>query len=130
MGLVGFDGTLNTGLTLRTVRIKDGVAEVRAGATLLYDSDPLSEEQETELKASAMLDAIVREDMEEADISSVGAGGCDDCGDSGGYGDCCGSGGGGGYGGRDDYGGGCGGGGDKIFLKITNTIQHKYKHMI
>ena len=94
MGLVGFDGTLNTG-----VRIKDGVAEVRAGATFLYDLDPLSEEQETELKASAMLDAIVREDVEEADINSVGAGGRDDCGDSGGYGDYCGSGGGGGYGG-------------------------------
>jgi len=62
VGLVGFDGSLNTGLTLRTVRIKDGVAEVRAGATLLYDSDPKAEEEETELKASAMLDAIVRKD--------------------------------------------------------------------
>ncbi len=58
VGLVGFDGSMNTGLTLRTVRVKDGVAEVRAGATLLYDSDPEAEELETELKASAMLDAI------------------------------------------------------------------------
>ena len=58
VGLVGFDGSMNTGLTLRTVRVKDGVAEVRAGATLLYDSDPADEEAETELKASAMLDAI------------------------------------------------------------------------
>jgi len=58
VGLVGFDGTMNTGLTLRTVRVKNGIAEVRAGATLLYDSDPEAEEQETELKASAMLDAI------------------------------------------------------------------------
>src|SRR5690606_40001105 len=32
VGLVGFDGGLNTGLTLRTIRILDGVAEVRAGA--------------------------------------------------------------------------------------------------
>lgn len=38
------------------------MAEVRAGATLLYDSDPLAEEEETELKASAMMDAIVRKD--------------------------------------------------------------------
>jgi len=59
VGLVGFDGSMNTGLTLRTVRVKNGVAEVRAGATLLYDSDPMDEEKETELKASAMLDAIV-----------------------------------------------------------------------
>lgn len=60
VGLVGFDGSLNTGLTLRTVRVKNGVAEVRAGATLLYDSNPVDEEKETELKASAMLDAIVQ----------------------------------------------------------------------
>src|SRR5882724_248272 len=60
VGLVGFDGNLNTGLTLRTVRVKDGVAEVRAGSTLLYDSDPDEEERETELKASAFLDALRR----------------------------------------------------------------------
>ncbi|GMH87909.1 hypothetical protein TL16_g11001, partial [Triparma laevis f. inornata] len=59
VGLVGFDGNMNTGLTLRTVRVKDGIAEIRAGATLLYDSNPIAEEQETELKASAMIDAVV-----------------------------------------------------------------------
>jgi anthranilate synthase len=58
IGMVHFNGDLNTGLTLRTIRIKDGIAEVRAGATLLYDSDPAEEEAETELKASAMLAAI------------------------------------------------------------------------
>ena len=52
VGLVGFDGSLNTGLTLRTVRIHKGIAEVRAGATLLYDSNPVAEEEETELKVS------------------------------------------------------------------------------
>jgi anthranilate synthase len=60
VGLLGFDGNLNTGLTLRTIRVKDGVAEVRVGATLLYDSDPEAEEEETRLKASAFLDAIRR----------------------------------------------------------------------
>jgi anthranilate synthase len=64
VGLVGFDGSLNTGLTLRTVRIKDGIAEIRAGATLLCDSDPPAEELETELKASAMIDAVVRDGVE------------------------------------------------------------------
>src|SRR6185369_5997839 len=54
------DGNLNTGLTLRTIRIKDGVAQVRAGATLLYDSDPDEEERETRVKASAFIDAIRR----------------------------------------------------------------------
>jgi anthranilate synthase len=58
IGHIGFDGNLNTGLTLRTVRIKNGIAEIRAGATLLMDSDPVDEEQETRLKASALIDAI------------------------------------------------------------------------
>ncbi len=58
IGMVHFNGDMNTGLTLRTIRIKDGVAQVRAGATLLYDSNPQEEEAETELKASAMLTAI------------------------------------------------------------------------
>lgn len=58
IGHIGFNGDLNTGLTLRTVRIKDGVAEIRAGATLLIDSDPQEEEAETRLKASALLDSV------------------------------------------------------------------------
>ncbi|MEY2936229.1 MAG: hypothetical protein RL033_6978 [Pseudomonadota bacterium] len=58
IGRIGFDGNLNTGLTLRTARLRRGVAEVRAGATLLYDSDPELEERETRVKASAFLDAV------------------------------------------------------------------------
>ena len=58
IGRITFDGNMNTGLTLRTIRMQDGVAEVRAGATLLYDSDPRAEEAETRLKASAMFTAI------------------------------------------------------------------------
>jgi anthranilate synthase len=55
VGRIGFDGTLDTVLTLRTIHVLDGVASVRAGATLLYDSDPAAEEAETELKAKALL---------------------------------------------------------------------------
>jgi anthranilate synthase len=79
VGAVGFNGDMNTGLTLRTIRIKDGIAEVRAGATLLNDSDPDDEEAETELKASAML-AAVREAGKSnelgpsRDVSRVGEG--------------------------------------------------------
>ncbi|WP_392537337.1 anthranilate synthase component I [Legionella sp. 227] len=58
VGWFGFNGNLNTGLVLRTVRIEKGVAEIRVGATLLYDSVPESEEQETRLKASAFLDML------------------------------------------------------------------------
>ena len=58
IGRLTFDGNMNTGLTLRTMRLKDGIAEIRAGATLLYDSDPDSEEAETRLKAAALFSAI------------------------------------------------------------------------
>lgn len=58
VGMMFFNGDMNTGLTLRTIRIKDGIASVRAGATLLFDSNPEDEEAETELKASAMIAAI------------------------------------------------------------------------
>lgn len=58
IGAILFNGDMNTGLTLRTVRIKDGVAQIRAGATLLYDSVPEEEEAETELKAEAMRAAV------------------------------------------------------------------------
>lgn len=58
LGCLQFNGGLNTGLTLRTIRIKDGLAEVRAGATLLADSEPQAEEAETRLKASALLRAL------------------------------------------------------------------------
>lgn len=57
-GRIGFDGSLDSGLTLRTIRLKAGVATVRAGATLLVDSDPAAENMECRLKASAFRDAI------------------------------------------------------------------------
>ncbi len=58
VGMIGFNGNMNTGLTLRTIRVIDGTAQVRVGATLLFDSNPEEEEAETVLKASAFLDAI------------------------------------------------------------------------
>src|SRR5690606_14944882 len=33
-GRIGFDGSMDTGLTIRTIHIENGVAQVRAGATL------------------------------------------------------------------------------------------------
>lgn len=58
VGWLSFDGNLNTGLTLRTIRLQNSVAEVRVGATLLYDSVPEDEEQETLTKAEALLQTI------------------------------------------------------------------------
>ncbi|MEN2975720.1 anthranilate synthase component I [Tistrella bauzanensis] len=64
IGRIGFDGDMNTGLTLRTIRVRGGIAEVRAGATLLFDSEPAAEEAETVLKASAMIDVLERPDQD------------------------------------------------------------------
>ncbi|CCK28803.1 Anthranilate synthase [Streptomyces davaonensis JCM 4913] len=58
VGRIGFDGGLDTVLTLRTIHLHDGVATVRAGATLLHDSSPEDEELETELKAKALLGVL------------------------------------------------------------------------
>jgi len=60
VGWIGFDGGMNTGLTLRTAHITGGVAAVRAGATLLFDSDPQEEERETILKARALLETLAQ----------------------------------------------------------------------
>ena len=68
VGKVGFDGSMNTGLTLRTAHVRDGVAAVRVGATLLYDSDPAAEERETHIKARALLETL--REVEEARVAA------------------------------------------------------------
>jgi anthranilate synthase len=62
VGKIGFDGSMNTGLTLRTAHITGGIAAVRAGATLLYDSIPDAEEAETHIKARALLETLAEAD--------------------------------------------------------------------
>lgn len=54
VGNVAIDGSVNTGLTLRTMRIVGDKAYIRVGATLLHGCDPTSEEEETVLKAKAL----------------------------------------------------------------------------
>ena len=58
VGYLAFNGDINTGLTLRTIRLKDSIAEVRVGATVLYDSDPAAEERETLVKAAALFQTL------------------------------------------------------------------------
>jgi len=58
IGCVNFDGSINTGLTIRTIRMKDGIAEVRVGATCLFDSDPAAEDRECQVKAAALFQAL------------------------------------------------------------------------
>jgi len=58
IGAVNFDGSINTGLTIRTIRMKDGLAEVRVGATCLFDSDAAAEDRECQVKAAALFQAL------------------------------------------------------------------------
>jgi anthranilate synthase len=52
VGMLSLNGDINTGILIRTTYLRDGHATYPAGATLLYDSDPASEELETRLKAT------------------------------------------------------------------------------
>ncbi|MEK4360624.1 anthranilate synthase component I [Paenibacillus sp. FSL M7-1455] len=78
VGFYTFDGNLNTGLTLRTIRLSAEVAEIRVGATLLYDSDPMEEEMETLTKGAAMVQSIRNTEASPKDretaVSQVGRG--------------------------------------------------------
>jgi len=58
VGYVGFDGRLDTAITIRTAVIADGVCRIQAGAGIVADSDPAAEEAETRAKARALLRAI------------------------------------------------------------------------
>lgn len=66
VGFFTFNGDLNTGLTLRTISIKQNIARIRAGATLLYDSVPENEEAETYMKAAALIKSLRSTDDLEA----------------------------------------------------------------
>jgi anthranilate synthase len=58
MGMISLDGDINTGITIRTIHLSDGIAKYAAGATLLYDSIPAMEEAETRLKATGFFRAL------------------------------------------------------------------------
>ncbi len=58
VGYLGYDGDLDTAITIRSAVLKDGVAHIHAGAGIVKGSDPASEYRETEHKAAAMRRAI------------------------------------------------------------------------
>lgn len=58
VGMISLDGDINTGITIRAVHLRDGVAAYGAGATLLYDSIPEQEDRECHLKATGFFRAL------------------------------------------------------------------------
>jgi len=66
-GGVGYfspDGSMDSCIVLRTAVVKDGMMHVQAGAGIVADSDPVSEQKECEAKAGALFaaarEAVVR----------------------------------------------------------------------
>jgi anthranilate synthase component 1 len=58
VGYLGYDGNLDTAITIRSAVLKDGLAHVHTGAGIVAASVPEKEFEETEHKAAAMRQAI------------------------------------------------------------------------
>jgi len=58
IGYVGFDGSLDSSITIRTMAIRDGQMAVQAGGAIVVDSDPAAEYAESMAKAQALLDCL------------------------------------------------------------------------
>ncbi len=55
---IDFQGNLDSCIAIRMATLNQGIATVRAGAGIVFDSDPLSEAHETRQKAQGILEAI------------------------------------------------------------------------
>jgi len=58
VGYFGYDGNLDSCITIRTAIVKNGIAYIQAGAGIVYDSEPENEFNETVNKAAALFKAI------------------------------------------------------------------------
>ncbi|AYJ87570.1 anthranilate synthase component I [Sphingomonas paeninsulae] len=73
-GGVGYfspDGSMDSCIVLRTAVVKDGVMHVQAGAGIVADSDPASEQRECEAKAGALI-AAAREAVTRSNEAGFG----------------------------------------------------------
>lgn len=73
VGLISLDGDMNTGITIRTIHVRDGVARYGAGATLLYDSIPANEDAECRMKATSFFRALRPEEPSQAAANNLSA---------------------------------------------------------
>lgn len=58
IGYIGFDGSLDLNIAIRTAAVKHGVAYIQAGGGIVADSEPSTEYEETLHKAAALIDAL------------------------------------------------------------------------
>ncbi|PCI59356.1 MAG: anthranilate synthase component I [Gammaproteobacteria bacterium] len=73
-GAVGYitgTGEMDTCIVIRSAFVKDGIAQVQAGAGVVFDSDPQAETNETRQKAQAVLSAIQASAIQASTITSA-----------------------------------------------------------
>jgi para-aminobenzoate synthetase component 1 len=58
IGYIGFDGTMDSNIAIRTLTVRDGELEFWAGGGIVADSQAAAEYQETLDKAAAILEAL------------------------------------------------------------------------
>ncbi|MCZ3174250.1 chorismate-binding protein, partial [Acinetobacter baumannii] len=58
VGYLDFAGDADAAIAIRTAVLRDGVAYVQAGGGIVADSDPSTEDQESQNKAAAVVRAI------------------------------------------------------------------------
>jgi anthranilate synthase component 1 len=67
VGYFSYGGNLDTAIAIRTMVIKDGIANVQAGGGIVFDSVPATEYEETLNKAAALMRALdLAEEIEPA----------------------------------------------------------------
>jgi anthranilate synthase component 1 len=64
-------GNMESCIVIRTVVMRDGLAHVQAGAGIVFDSDPVSEYEETLHKASAVIQAIRSAHRAHGDLGGI-----------------------------------------------------------
>ena len=58
VGYIGYDGSMDFAITIRTIEADKGVISIQAGAGIVFNSDPQREFEETCHKAEAMKSAV------------------------------------------------------------------------
>ncbi|WP_018983856.1 anthranilate synthase component 1 [Salinimonas chungwhensis] len=58
VGYINGNGDMDTCIVIRSAFVKNNTAYIQAGAGVVYDSDPLSEANETRSKAQAVINAV------------------------------------------------------------------------
>ena len=76
LGYLGFDGTMDLNIAIRTIAVQDGRLSFHVGAGIVADSDPEREYHETLAKAGALVNALRSVDGQMTDETALRAQSC------------------------------------------------------